>query len=83
MTLSIELPASVESRLLTVAKRSGKSLTEFATEVLTTASEDGEASFDMILAPFRKEVAESGMSEVELDGLFQEALEEVNAERRK
>jgi hypothetical protein len=36
-----------------------------------------DRTFDEILAPFRQSVAESGMTDEELDALFQEAREEV------
>lgn len=40
-------------------------------------------TFDEILAPIRKGFAESGMTDEELDQLFEEALQEVRRERRK
>jgi hypothetical protein len=39
-------------------------------------------SFDEILAPIRKTFQKSGMSEDELEGLFEEAREEVYEERK-
>ncbi len=82
MTLTIELPAEAESRLADAAKKSGKTLSEYATDVLVSVADVPAETFDQILAPFRKEVAESGMSEAELDAFFGEVLDEVRAERR-
>jgi hypothetical protein len=39
-------------------------------------------SFDEILAPIRRTFQESGMSEDDLDALFEEAREEVYQERK-
>ncbi len=82
MSVTLELAEKVENRLTIHAKRLGLTLPEFATQVMgriadySTPSETAE-SIDEILAPFRKQVAESGMSEDELDAFFQEVRQEV------
>jgi membrane-bound lytic murein transglycosylase B len=84
MTLTIELPAATERRLADTAKRLGKTLEQYAADVLESVADAGEGeTFDKILAPFRKEVAESGMTEAELDAFFQEVREEVWQEKTK
>jgi len=83
MSVTLDLPAEAESRLTDAAKRSGKTLEQFATEVLVSVAEAEVETFDQILAPFRKQVAESGMTEAELDAFFGEVLEEVRAEQRE
>ena len=81
MTLTIELPDKVESRLTLRAKRRGMTLPEFAMEVMERLADESPEStaesIDEIMAPFRKQVAESGMSEDELDAFFQEIRQEV------
>ena len=81
MNLTLELPDMVESRLTLRAKQRGMTLPEFAMEVMERLAEDtpeaAVESIDQILAPFRKQVAESGMSEDELDAFFQEVRQEV------
>ena len=42
----------------------------------------GELSISEILAPFREQVATSGLSDEELDRLFSEAREEAYRERK-
>ena len=87
MSLAIELSGDLERRLTLLAEREGKSLPEFAAGVLrSVANEDSEAtaeSIDVILAPFRKQVAESGMSEDELDAFFQDLRQEFWEEESK
>jgi hypothetical protein len=41
-----------------------------------------ESGLDAILAPFRKEVEESGMTDEELRDFFSEVRDEVRAEKR-
>lgn len=83
MTLTIDLSAAAESRLAQAARRSGKTLEQFAAELLESAADAGEEeTFDQILAPLRKEVAERGMTEAELDEFFQEVRQEVWEEQQ-
>ena len=42
-----------------------------------------EKSFDEILAPFRRSVEESGLSDEELDALFREARKEASRARKE
>ena len=42
-----------------------------------------ERTFAEILAPFRQSVAESGITDEELDALFRETIDEVRAEKRR
>lgn len=75
MSLTIELSEPVERELPRWAVDSGQTaeafLAEMAERFLTSRR------IDTTLAPFRKQVAESGMSENELDAFFQEIREEV------
>ena len=81
MSLTIELPAETERELSEFAKESGRTPEAVVLELIQRRL--SAETFDQILAPFRKEVAESGMSEAELDAFFGEVLEEVRAEERE
>lgn len=76
MTLTIHLPERVELRLAERASQEGKTAESLATELIEKAVETDETIHD-ILAPFRKEFAESGMTEDEWTALVEEAREEV------
>jgi len=83
MSLTLVLPQSVEARLTRTAIRHGKSLEQYAIELLQRVADGADAmeTIDEILAPFRQEVAASGMTEAELDEFFQEVREEVWQEK--
>jgi predicted transcriptional regulator len=80
MTLTIELPADTERELAEFAKASGRTPEAVVLELIQRRLV--AETFDQILAPFRKEVAESGMTEAELDAFFQEVRQEVWEERK-
>ena len=65
------------------ARESGKSVEDFARELI----EDGVAlsgpTFDEILAPIRQEVTESGITDEELDELFMEARRDYFREQQE
>ena len=84
MTLTIELPEPVERRLAERAAKAGKSVETLARELIEQAvPAEKEKTFDEILAPFRKEFAESGMTDEEWDAVIEEAREEVWQEWQK
>ena len=80
MSLTIELSEPIERDLARWAKDSGQTaeafLAELAERFLTSRR------IDVTMAPFRKQVAESGMTEGELDDFFQELRQEVWAEQQ-
>jgi hypothetical protein len=81
MTLTVTLPPEMERKLLERAAQTGREVTVVAQELIErglTAS----PSIDEILAPFRREVAASGITDEELDALFQEAREEAWQEQQ-
>ncbi len=80
MSLTIELPAETERELSEFAKESGRTPEAVAADLIERHL--ALKTMDEILAPFRKQVAESGMTEAELDEFFQEVREEVAEERR-
>ena len=80
MTLSLNLPAEIEARLREKAKRSGEPVDVYALKVLSNAVT--APSVDEVLADFRRQVAESGMSDEQLDEFYEGLRNEVWAERK-
>lgn len=80
MPLVIQLSADEEASLEQRAATRGQEPSEYARTVLLRDLE--RQTLDEILAPFRKEVEESGMTDDELDALFEEAREEVWREKQ-
>jgi hypothetical protein len=70
------LPESVEAKLTTEAQRHGVGAAQYAAELITQALV--KPSVDEILAPFRKQVADSGLSDEQLDGLFEGLREKAS-----
>ena len=75
MTLTISLPKEVGAALADRAKLRGQEATEFVADLVT--HEVRSPSLDEILAPFRRQVEASGITDEELDNLFTEARKEV------
>jgi hypothetical protein len=94
MTLTISLPPEMEKKLLQAAARSGLAPEALAQRLIeqglnggpsaaqTSPGRPGDTTFDTILAPFRKEVEQSGMTDDDLREFFTEARDDVRAERR-
>ena len=83
-TESIEitgLPPGTISALEQIGRTKEKSVEELLREMIE-AQILSERSFDVILAPIRHGFKDSGMTEAELDALFEEAREEVHQEKR-
>jgi len=78
--LTIELAADVERELSERAKESGRSLQQFAKHLLENAARQPR-SLEAILTPIWNDVNASGISDEELDHLFEEARNDVHAER--
>lgn len=82
MTLTIEVPQSIGAILEEKAKNQGKDVAEYV-ENLIEKDIDSKKTLDEILAPIRKNFAESGMTEEDLDALIeserQAMWEEKNA----
>lgn len=69
MTLTINLPKDVGTAVEKKAKLSGRDSAEFIEDLVTR--EINRPSLDEILAPIRKNFADSGMSENDLDALIE------------
>ena len=84
MTLTIQLPDLVQRHLTERAAQDGKSVESLATELIRAAVVPAqERTIAEILGPFRKEFAESGMTEDEWTDLMEESLKEVRELRRQ
>ncbi len=81
MLISIEVPKSIEAKLVEEAARQGMSVETYAAELLQQVVE-GQRSFAEILAPFRTQVSESGMDDASLDGILESARNAAQDDRR-
>ncbi len=79
MTINISLTPEAESKLRQRAAVLGQDLT-VASDLLEQAIT--RPSLDELLAPARKQVAESGVTDRQLDGLFRDVLKEVRNEKK-
>ena len=79
MSITIDLPTEVETALREKATADGKDFQIYIVETLKTQAL--KPSLDEILAPFRREVEESGISGDELDALVEQAREEIYQEK--
>jgi hypothetical protein len=75
------LPVGTTDALEQIGRERGKSAEELVREIIQ-AEIQAASSFDEILAPIRQGFKESGLSEEELDELFEEAREEVYREKQ-
>jgi hypothetical protein len=76
MPITVDLPAETEQKLREQAARAGQDMAVLARKLLERAI-DTNPSLDEILAPFRRQVAESGITDDELTALFEEARSEA------
>ena len=81
MTLVIELPPDLDEKLRRLAVAAGKDATTFAREALEEKLR-GPRTLDEILAPFRAQAAQSGMTDQEMDAFYEELRDEVCNEKR-
>ena len=90
MTLTISLPEETERRLVERAAEAGQTAEGFVRSLVEREFLDSTGSkksarafavtgktFDQIFAPLREEVEESGISDEELDGVLEQARNEV------
>ena len=80
MTLTINLSAEMERMLQARASASGQKVTEFVARTLEEKLR-AQPTADELLAPFRKQVEDSGMTDEQLGGFFEEVREEVWREK--
>jgi len=73
MSLTINLSPDQERRLLERAARNGQDVTAYVHRLIERDIEDAAEA----LAPFRRQVSESGISDDELNSFFEEVRDEV------
>ena len=78
--LQIPLPPDAEEALRERAEANGEDVSSFAARLLQNAL--NAPSVDELLAPFRRQVEESGISDGELDQLGEELRREVRQEHK-
>ena len=83
MELTITVPDETKSALEQRARECGYSDVAKYVERLISTDLSAPQSFDEILTPIRKTFQESGMSNDEVEALFEEAREEVYQERQE
>ncbi len=76
MVVTIELKPEVEALLVKRAASQGCDVKDYVQKVIEKDVRSPD-TFDEILAPFRREVAQSGVTEQELDQVFKEARQKV------
>jgi hypothetical protein len=80
MTINISLTPEAESKLRQRAAVLGQDLVTVASDLLEQAI--ARPSVDELLAPARKQVAESGMSDEQVDDFFRGVLKKVRDEKK-
>ena len=80
MTLSISLSPQTEARLRQKAEANGQQLDVYAAKLLEQAA--SASSVDEV-APFREQVADSGMSDQELDAFFEGVRDKAFQDRQR
>lgn len=75
MVLNFPISTNVEERLRRDAAAVGLGIDEYARQLLEKALE--RPSIDEVLAPYRRQVAERGMSDDEMDAFHRGLLDEV------
>jgi hypothetical protein len=90
MTITIDLPPDVEASVKTQADKEGLPLEDYVTSLVQEGTQRrdridllAEKPFDEILAPFRRNVEDGGMSDEELDGLFTDARNEASRAKKE
>jgi putative addiction module component (TIGR02574 family) len=80
MSITIRLSADEEKRLAERADRSGRDLTGYV-HLLIERDIESPSGADEALAPFRRQVEESGLSDDDLGDFFEEVRDEVWGEK--
>lgn len=90
MTITINLPPGIEASLKIKAAKEGLPLEDYVTSLVQEGIKRrdrieflAEKPFDEILAPFRRNVEDSGMVDEDLDDLFTRARKKAPRGRNK
>ena len=81
MTVTVNLPPETEARLQARAAAQGQEVSAYVQQLIENELQNA-LSLDEVLAPFRKQVEESGMTDEELEAFFEEVREEVWQEKQ-
>jgi predicted DNA-binding protein len=81
MTITIRLSDDQQRQLAERAARHGRDLAEYV-HWLIERDIQGPTAVDLALAPFRRQVQESGMTDDELGAFFEEVRQEVWQEKQ-
>jgi hypothetical protein len=81
LAMKLRLSKLASDKLVQRAAESGREIAAVASELIEQAIT--QPTVDEILAPFRKQVAESGMSDQELGDFFDEVREKAFQERQR
>ena len=81
MTITIGLSSEEEIRLRERATRTGQDLAGYVRDLIARDLHVPEGA-DRALAPFRAQVEESGLTEDELDDLFEEVRNDIWSEKQ-
>jgi hypothetical protein len=80
ITVTLRVSEQTSAKLAEQAANSGQDISAVASDLVEQAI--NRPSVDEVLAPFRREVAESGMSDEELDAFFRSELEAHRREKK-
>ncbi len=78
-----DLPMDKMHKLIEKARAAGTTPEEYARRLIEQGLAPSELTFDEILAPFRRQVKESGLTDSELDAFFTEARKESLREKKE
>jgi hypothetical protein len=78
MNLTITLPPELEEELQARASASGQEVAEYVVQTLEERLR-GKPTVDEILAPFRRQVEESGMTDEKLETFWEEVRDEFQS----
>jgi pyruvate carboxylase len=78
--VTLKLSDGARSKLVKQAAESGRDISAVASDLIERAV--SQPSVDEVLAPFRKQVAQSGMSDNELDDFLRGELEAHRREKK-
>jgi pyruvate carboxylase len=79
--MKLKLSKTAGEKLVQRANESGRDLASVASDLIERAVT--QPTVDEVLAPFRKQVADSGMSEEELEAFFDDVREKAFQERHR
>jgi hypothetical protein len=82
MTLTIEFPPAILERLHQQARLSGTNVNELVVEAVTAKLQRSSRTLREILEPIHAEVEASGVSDEELDAMFERELAAVRVESK-